>query len=343
MLIALMMKGQTQHASEPRRHQQWYLMRLSQLNYPQGNKDGGQHLLLPTDIYRTCWVLQALEQWKAVCCLIRCYGRWIELHLLLKSPSQAQQTHKYSLHKWLQQSYCICTTQRANMQPTLPLLPACWIWPSPAAVLRWPRSFGDQKRSKLCSFHAHISSPLTAGGKPPSAHTHKPLHQLAGRASGVLEREGKCKPKMLLRKLSITAHKFSWGWSVFLWPSGTHLQVNHVASPQPSAVLNPAASMSSSRRHVVFALQKMSYISTMFQFPSAIVQMLLAAGLFISLSVSALTTIEMCVCRLASPYVAACQSLQLLEATVQSHLFLFVGFVCVFLSINEEMRIDIRM
>lgn len=65
MLIALMMKGQTQHVSEPRRHQQWYLMRLSQLNYPQGNKDGGQHLLLPTDIYKTCWVLSSGKQFVA--------------------------------------------------------------------------------------------------------------------------------------------------------------------------------------------------------------------------------------------------------------------------------------
>lgn len=60
MLIVLMMKGQAQHVSEPRRHQQWYLMRLSQLNYPQGNKDRGRRFLLPTDIYRTCWVLKAL-------------------------------------------------------------------------------------------------------------------------------------------------------------------------------------------------------------------------------------------------------------------------------------------
>lgn len=40
MLIVLMMKGQARHVSEPGRHQQWYLMRLSQLNYPRGNKDG---------------------------------------------------------------------------------------------------------------------------------------------------------------------------------------------------------------------------------------------------------------------------------------------------------------
>lgn len=57
--------------------------------------------------------------------------------------------------------------------------------------------------------------------------------------------------------------------------------------------------------------------------------MLLAAGLFISLSVSALTTIEMCVCRPASPYVVVCHSPELLKAAVQSHLFLFVGFVCI--------------
>lgn len=48
--------------SETRLHQQWYLARLSELNYPQENKDRNQHFLLPTDIYRTRWVLKALNK-----------------------------------------------------------------------------------------------------------------------------------------------------------------------------------------------------------------------------------------------------------------------------------------
>lgn len=53
-LIVLMTKGQTQHAPQPRHHRQWvyFLMRLSQLNYPQGNKDRRQCFLHPDDIYR---------------------------------------------------------------------------------------------------------------------------------------------------------------------------------------------------------------------------------------------------------------------------------------------------
>lgn len=60
LLSVLIIKGQVQHVSEPWRHQRWYLMRLSQLNYLQGNKDGGQRFLLPTDIYSTRWVLKVL-------------------------------------------------------------------------------------------------------------------------------------------------------------------------------------------------------------------------------------------------------------------------------------------
>lgn len=46
MLIVPIMIGQAQYVSEHRRHQQWHLMRLSQLNYPQGNKDGGRFFRL---------------------------------------------------------------------------------------------------------------------------------------------------------------------------------------------------------------------------------------------------------------------------------------------------------
>ncbi|TNN87869.1 hypothetical protein EYF80_001833 [Liparis tanakae] len=60
-----MMKGQAQRVSEPRRHQQ-YSIRLSQLNYPQGDKDGGGAIaLLPADLQGARWVLKALSPWRA--------------------------------------------------------------------------------------------------------------------------------------------------------------------------------------------------------------------------------------------------------------------------------------
>lgn len=128
-MLILMMKGQAQHVSEPRHHQQWYLMRLSELNYPRGNKDRGQCFLLPTDIYRTCWVFKALQQWRAVCRLIKCYGRRVVPHLLLKD-SRKHFKHMNNHFKFAQLRYCIGTAQHKHAL-TFPR-------PSPADIMRCP-------------------------------------------------------------------------------------------------------------------------------------------------------------------------------------------------------------
>lgn len=127
------MKGQVQNVSESWRHQQCCLMRLSQLDYPQGNKDGGQRFLLAADIYGTRWVLKGFSNGRQCVAPSNVVEDWLMCSSFLEIPSpQTHQAHTVINHfKCKELNFWISTTQCRNMH--------WWgIWPFPAVVLRCP-------------------------------------------------------------------------------------------------------------------------------------------------------------------------------------------------------------